>query len=132
MGNTVPLAKNTARKLTLAKFCLQWLHPRGYPKEPNKTVKVPYVQVVAALTPDGSAVLEMNTAQPVKNTARKSTSPTKWLLWLHPRGCPKIPNKTVKVPYVQEAAAPTPDGSAVPEMNTVPPVKNTVKKPTLL
>merc|ERR1712203_204551 len=122
----------TARKSTSPTKWLPWLHPRGYPKEPNKTVKVPYVQVVAAPTPDGSAAPEMNTAQPVKNTARKSTSPTKWLPWLHQRGYPKIPNKTVKVPYVQVVAAPMLDGSAVPEMNTVPPVKNTVKKPTSL
>jgi len=37
-------------------------------------VKVPYVQAVAAPTPDGSAALEMNTVQPVKNTAKNKMS----------------------------------------------------------
>merc|ERR1712008_567924 len=40
-------------------------------------------QNVVAPMLDGSAVLEMNIAQPVKNTARKPTTPTNLSLWLH-------------------------------------------------
>merc|ERR1711981_137650 len=44
----------------------------------------------------------------------------------------KLSNKIAPEPNAQVDAAQMSDGSAVPEMNTVQPVKNTVRKPTLL
>merc|ERR1712008_81404 len=43
----------------------------------------------------------------------------------------KRPIKIVTVPFVLEDVAPTLDGFAAQEMNTVPLVKNTARKPTL-
>ena len=43
----------------------------------------------------------------------------------------KRPIKIVRVPFVPEDVAPMLDGSAVPVMSTVLPVKNTARKPML-
>merc|ERR1712156_1008137 len=68
--NTVLPVKNTARRLLLQRKRFPWLHPK---RLLNKTALELNAQEDAAQMLDGSAVLEMNTVQPVKNIARKST-----------------------------------------------------------
>merc|ERR1719450_1642155 len=68
--NTVLLVKNIARKPTLLKNSFPWLHPK---KLLNKIAPELNAQVDVVPMLDGSVVLEMNTAQQVKNTARKPT-----------------------------------------------------------
>merc|ERR1712002_1448875 len=68
--NIVLLVKNTARKPTSLKNSFPWLHPK---KLLNKIAPELNAQVDVVPMLDGSVVLEMNTAQQVKNTARKPT-----------------------------------------------------------
>merc|ERR1712008_490065 len=91
-------------------------HIKRYPKQDVKELNV---QGVAALRPTLYAVKVDISAQPHKQIAQKALR----LL--------KKSNKIVTVPCVREDVVPMLDGSAVLEMNTVPPVKNTAKMQTL-
>merc|ERR1712008_440230 len=123
--STLPLSKITETCGSMVNLTLSRMAKKN---RPIKIVTVPFVLEDVAPMLDGSAVPVMSTAPPVKNTARKLTLQKNQFPWPPPR---ESSNKIAKELFAPEDVAPTLDGFAAQEMNTVPLVKNTARKPTL-